>query len=189
MFSQVVSTLLRLTAAHAEQWLPVRGSRTIPVYGFERFADPPPLEIDVARLLESFARGRVVLEDSWTRLMQAPRLEALTSLADEAAAALDEATRSDTPSGIDDVSFYFPDDVWARLVYDLALTARGRVAELDQVVAALVPIYFGRVASLVIEARDMTTQQAEALVERQAKAFELAKADFVGRWLAGEGLA
>jgi hypothetical protein len=189
MFSQVVSTLLRLTAAYAEQWLPVRGSRTIPVYGFERFADPPPLEIDVARLLESFARGRVVLEDSWARLMPASRLEVLTSLADEAAAALDEATRSDTPSGIDDASFYFPDDVWARLLYDLALTARGRLAELDQVVAALVPIYFGRVASLVIEARDLTTQQAEALVERQARAFELAKPDFVGRWRAGEGLS
>jgi hypothetical protein len=189
MFSQVVGTLLRLTASHAEQWLSVRGSRSIPVYGFERFADPPPLEIDVTRLLESFARGRVVLEDSWARLMPAARVEALTSLADEAAAALDEATRPDTPSGIDDASFHFPDDVWARLVYDLALSARGRGNELDLVVAALVPIYFGRVASLVIEARDMTTQQAEALVERQARAFELAKPGFVDRWRAGEGLS
>jgi hypothetical protein len=121
--------------------------------------------------------------------MPAARLEALTSLADEAAAALDEATRSDTPSGIDDATFHFPDDVWARLIYDLALAARGRVAELDPVVAALVPIYFGRVASLVIEAREMTTQQAEALVERQAGAFELAKPDFVERWRSGEGLS
>ncbi len=55
-------------------------------------------------------------------------------------------------------------------------------------IAALVPIYFGRVASLVIEARDMTTQQAESLVERQARAYEQAKPSFAERWRAGEGL-
>ena len=59
---------------------------------------------------------------------------------------------------------------------------------MDRMIAALVPIYFGRVASLVIEARDMTTQQAETLVERQARAYEQAKPGFVERWRAGEGL-
>jgi hypothetical protein len=55
-------------------------------------------------------------------------------------------------------------------------------------IAALVPIYFGRVASLVIEARDMTSTQAESLVERQARAFEQAKPSFSERWRKGEGL-
>jgi hypothetical protein len=59
---------------------------------------------------------------------------------------------------------------------------------MDRLIAALVPIYFARVASLVIEARDMTTQQAETLVERQARAFEAAKPDFATRWREGEGL-
>jgi hypothetical protein len=189
MFSQVVSTLLRLTIAHAEHWLPVRGSHAVPVYGFERYADPPPLDIDVTRLLESFARGRVALEGSWAQLVAPPRLEALTSLADEAAAVLDEVTRADTPTSVDDATFHFPDDLWARIVYDLALAARAPLLELDHIVAALVPIYFARVASLVIEAREMTTVQAEALVERQAQAFELAKPVFVERWRSGEGLA
>jgi hypothetical protein len=60
--------------------------------------------------------------------------------------------------------------------------------DMDRLIAALVPIYFARVASLVIEARDMTTQQAETLVERQARAFEQAKPSFAERWQAGEGL-
>jgi hypothetical protein len=50
-------------------------------------------------------------------------------------------------------------------------------------------MYFARVASLVIEAREMTVQQAEALVERQAQAFELAKPEFAERWLEGAGPA
>jgi hypothetical protein len=184
MFSQVVGTLLRLVTAHADRWLPVRGSHAVPVYGFERFADPPPLEVDLARLLDSFSRARVTLADTWRLLIVPSRSEAVLSLADEAAAALDESGRADTPTGIDDVAFHLPDELWANVLYDLALAVRDGVAEVERVVAALVPIYFARVASLVIEARELTTQQAETLVERQARAFELAKPDFVERWLA-----
>ena len=42
MFSQVVATMLRLTARHAERWLSVQGSHDVPAYGFERVIDPPP---------------------------------------------------------------------------------------------------------------------------------------------------
>ena len=47
------------------------------------------------------------------------------------------------------------------------------------------PIYFGRVASFVIENRDMTTDEAEECVERQAREFELLKPYLVERWNAG----
>ena len=189
MFSQVVGTLLRLTVAHAQHWLPVQGSHAVPVYGFERYADPPPLEVDVLRLLETFARGRVSSGEMWRAMVTPGRMQALEVLADEAAAALDETTRPDTPSDVTDIEFHLPDELWARILYDLALYARDPAASMDAIVAALVPIYFARVASLVIETRDMTTQQAEPLVERQARAFELAKPRFVERWQAGEGIA
>jgi hypothetical protein len=78
-------------------------------------------------------------------------------------------------------SFFFPDDVWARVIYDLVVTAR-TAESLDACVAALVPIYFGRVASLVIENRDLSTERAEAHVERQAREFERLKPYLVGRW-------
>ncbi|MFO7532406.1 MAG: hypothetical protein R6W93_08070 [Candidatus Limnocylindrales bacterium] len=189
MFSQVVATLLRLTVEHADHWLSVRGSHTVPTYGFERYADPPPLEVDVTRLLAAFARGRVTVGDAWARLVPPARMEALDILATEAAAALDEITRADTPTTADDVDFQFSDDLWAHILYDLSLAARGDSMEMDHMIAALVPIYFARVASLVIEAREMTTQQSESLVERQARAYEQAKPDFVERWRAGVGLS
>ncbi len=188
MFSQVVSTMLRLTVEHAELWLNVRGSHAVPTYGFERYADPPPLEVDVTRLLAAFARGRVAVGDAWELLVAPARMEALDVLAIEAAAALDEITRADTPTSVEDAVFHFSDDLWARIIYDLALAARGDTMDMDRMIAALVPIYFARVASLVIEAREMTTQQAELLVERQARAYEQAKPSFVERWRAGDGL-
>jgi glucosylglycerate synthase len=186
MFSQVVSTLLRLTERHAERWLRVEGSHDVPVYGFERFADPPPLAVDVARLLESFSRGRVSVGDAWERLLAPEQLAAVMRLAHEAGEGVDAASRADTPTTIDDVAFAFPDEVWARTIYDMAIAARDRVMPMDRLVAALVPLYFGRVASLVIETREMTTDAAEAVVERQARAFEVAKPGFVARWRAGQ---
>jgi hypothetical protein len=188
MFSQVVATMLRLTVEHADHWLTVHGSHAVPTYGFERYADPPPLEVDVVRLLTAFTRGRVTNDDAWRLLFAPERMTALEGLAGDAANVLDEITRPDTPTTVDDVVFHLSDDLWARIIYDLALTARGATMEMDRLIAALVPIYFARVASLVIEAREMTTQQAESLVERQARAFELAKPSFVERWHAGEGL-
>ncbi len=188
MFSQVVATMLRLTVEHADHWLSVHGSHAVPTYGFERYADPPPLEVDVVRLLAAFTRGRVANSDAWALLFPAERMTALEGLATDAAATLDEITRSDTPTSADDADFHFSDDLWARVIYDLALVARGSTMDMDRLIAALVPIYFARVASLVIEARDMTTQQAETLVERQARAYEQAKPGFVERWESGEGL-
>ena len=79
-------------------------------------------------------------------------------------------------------AFHFPDDVWARVIYDMIIAARDPQPSLETLVASLVPIYFGRVASFVIENRSVTTDQAEERVERQAREFELLKPYLVKRW-------
>jgi len=79
-------------------------------------------------------------------------------------------------------AFHFPDDLWARLVYDLVIRARAADPPIESLVAALVPIYFGRVGSFIIENRHQTTEQAEDRVERQAREFELLKPYLVERW-------
>jgi hypothetical protein len=83
-------------------------------------------------------------------------------------------------------SYHFPDDLWARVIYDLVVAARAPKQPLERLVAALVPIYFGRVGSFVIENRHITTEQAEDRVERQAREFELLKPYLVERWTSQE---
>ena len=80
--------------------------------------------------------------------------------------------------------FHFPDDLWARLIYDLVIATRVGDVDTAQLVAALMPIYFGRVGSFVIENRNVTTADAEERVERQAREFELLKPYLVDRWTA-----
>ena len=163
MFSQVVGTILRLTERHAERWLDVKGSHAIPDYGFERIGDPPPLLVNLGRLIVEFEGGRENNAEDWAQTLSPAVLESVMEL----------------PA---DGEFSFPDDLWARVVYDTAVANHARSVPIDELVAALVPLYFGRVASLITEAESLSTDAAEALVERQARAFEAAKPYFVERW-------
>jgi hypothetical protein len=182
MFSQVVGTLLRLTERHADRWLDVQGSHDIPAYGFERIIEPPPLNVNVRRLLDEFAKARLTMGERWEAVLSRESLGVVMRLAEEAEQAVDAATRADKPVEIERSGFHFPDEAWARLIYDVLLAHHARRLPLEQLVASIVPLYFGRVAGLVIETRDMTTDQAEVLVDRQARAFELGKPYLVERW-------
>ncbi len=195
MFRQVVGTILRLASDNAQHWLPIRGSHDVPAYGFERLMDPPPLELDVLRLLAVFHQGSLALRQAWAEMLTPATLEAIEAIAGEAGEVADHAgVATDEPGdGRSNASptertaaalaaFHFPDGMWARTIYDLIVGARREPASIERFVAALVPIYFGRVGSFVIENRDLTTDQAEERVERQAREFELLKAYLAERW-------
>ncbi|HEX5465250.1 MAG TPA: hypothetical protein VFW92_01110 [Candidatus Limnocylindrales bacterium] len=186
MFSQVVSTLLRLTERHADHWLAVQGSHEVPVYGFERLGDPPPLQVDVARLLDELGKGTITVGDEWAAALAPETLTVVQRLADEARVLAEGAVHGDPQGTLDGATFNFPDETWARVVYDTILAQRAGKLSTERLVTALVPLYFGRVASLILETRELTTDQAEAFVERQARAFELAKPYLVRGWEAIE---
>ena len=195
MFRQVVGTILRLASTHPDNWLAIQGSHDIPAYGFERIIDPPPLEVNTLRLLTEFHGGSLTLADTWRRMFAPQNLDTVLVLAREAGKLVDAArarlgiagdgtsTTATTLEMADALAaFHFPDDLWARLIYDLVICARSADPPIENLVAALVPIYFGRVGSFVIENRHQTTDEAEDRVERQARQFELLKPYLVERW-------
>ena len=195
MFRQVVGTILRLATTYADKWLSIRGSHDVPAYGFERIIDPPPLEVNSIRLLSEFNSGALTMASTWEAMIARDNLETVMELAAEAGRLTDHArtrlgiggdvasTRATTVEMADALAaFHFPDDLWARVIYDLVVAARDKPADVERFVAALVPIYFGRVGSFVIENRSITTEQAEDRVERQAREFELLKPYLVERW-------
>ena len=179
MFSQVLATILRLTDDHADRWLETHGSHEVPLYGFERVVEPPPLGVDVARLLGEFGRGRLADDSAWAQMLARETLAAVTDLAAEAESIALEAASG---SSIGPADFVFSDEAWARVVYDVCLATHTAAVPVERIVAALVPLYFGRVAGLLIEVADLTGEQAEGVVERQARAFEIGKPYLVRRW-------
>ena len=197
MFRQVVGTILRLAAAHPDAWLDVKGSHDVPAYGFERIMDPPPLEVNTLRLLSEFHAGALTMADTWSAMLAPDNFETVMTLAREAgelAAAVqhrlgiggenDNVHASTLEMAEALVGFHFPDDLWARLIYDLVIATRRDDMDNEALVAALVPIYFGRVGSFVVENRHVDTADAEERVERQAREFELLKPYLVERWKA-----
>ena len=195
MFRQVVGTILRLANKHSSHWLDIKGSHDVPAYGFERIIDPPPLEVNTLRLLSEFHAGSLTLADTWRTMLAPATFATVMELGAEAGRLGDAAqarlgiggdvasTTATTLQMADAVStFHFPDDLWARLIYDLVIAARDPKPSLEALVASLVPIYFGRVGSFIIENRSVTTAQAEDRVERQAREFELLKPYLVDRW-------
>ena len=179
MFRQVVGTMLAMARQNAPRWLDISGSHDVPAYGFERYADPPAVEIDTPRLLGLFAAGATADVETWRRTFAPEQLERVVALAGEAGAATGAARGT--------AGFRFPDELWARLVYDLLLAASFGETPAEQLVDAFTSIYFGRVASHVLAGRRLSAEQAEELVERQAREFEAQKPYLVGRWREAAG--
>ena len=203
MFREVVGTLLTMARDNADRWLSITGSHEVPAYGFERYAEPAPLEVNTLRLLSQFHSGSLTLADTWQRMLLPDNYECVMELARDAGRMAEDAANKlgiDAESGqgsaghgglpsTDDLSdavadFHFPDDLWARVFYDLMVTASFGELPMERLVAAFVPIYFGRVGRLVIEGRRLSGEQAEERVDRQAREFELLKPYLVEHWQA-----
>jgi glucosylglycerate synthase len=201
MFRQVVGTLLSMARDNADRWLAITGSHEVPAYGFERYAEPAPLEVNTLRLLSQFHSGSLTASDTWRQMLRPDDYECVMELAGDAGRLAEAAANKlgiDAESGegsaghgglpsTDELSdavadFQFPDDLWARVFYDLLVSASFGELPTERLVAAFVPIYFGRVGRFIIENRRLSGEQAEDRVERQAREFELLKPYLVEQW-------
>jgi glucosylglycerate synthase len=198
MFRQVVGTILAMAGRSPAAWLDVHGSHEIPAYGFERWVEPSPLTVNTLRLLSEFGAGRVSHADAWHAVLAPEHAAAAEELAVEAARLAETAaTRlgighetGGEPVPTDQMSdavaaYHFPDELWAEIIYDIVVAARFGSLSSERLVQALVPLYFGRVGSLIVECRRLSQEDSEDRVERQARAFELRKPYLVDREGAG----
>ncbi|HEY8656915.1 MAG TPA: glycosyltransferase [Candidatus Limnocylindria bacterium] len=152
MFSQVVGTAFRMAAANRPIWSKVTASRPTEVIGDMTPVEPEAVNASVEILEQKFAAGRAEFGTRWSELLSSP-----------------------LPDRIED-------EAWARIVYDFLIAAAREPGRVGDDVRALVPLYFGRVAAFIDRAKDLDTAGSEALVERQAEAFEATKAHLAERW-------
>jgi hypothetical protein len=158
--------------------------------------------VNAIRLLAELHGGSLTVADTWRRTLDPANVDMVLTLAEEAGKLADTASHrlglggEGNPPQVTTLqmaealaAFHFPDDLWARVIYDLVLATRRAEVDTATLVAALVPIYFGRVGSFIIENRNLTTADAEERVERQAREFELLKPYLVDRWKAEDRAA
>ena len=73
-------------------------------------------------------------------------------------------------------SFHFSADLWIRCLYDSLVAFHRPGADRERLLAALTPLYFGRTAGFISDTLDMTTDQAERVIDDQARAVRGAQA-------------
>ena len=166
MFRQVVGTLFRLAGRYQDRWLRVRGSHAIPEYGFERVIAPEVVHVNHAKLIDEFETARLSAGGAWGELLAPEQLERVMSL--------------DLPP--EPAAFHFPAELWIRCLYDALLAYHRPGVDREGLLAALTPLYFGRTAGFIAETHEMSTDQAERVIEAQAREFETLKPYLVSRW-------
>lgn len=146
-------------------WQKVRGSEPVPWFG-------PPLEMAAAQseinrkpMLESFRLGCQNLTDVWNLILAPATLLELRRLARQP-----------------EEQFRFPDEIWARVIYDFALGYHFRAMGRDHLLEAITPLYLGWAASFTQESQDAGAEEVEGRLERLSLQFEAQKRYLISRW-------
>ena len=156
MFTQVVGTLLILARRNAALWLPVTGSRDVPVIGEITAVEPEPVNVNVRTLVERFRAGTTEEGDAWTGIFSVDTRDIAN-----------KAAETGNASAIGS-------RLWAKAVFEVVAAAKTR-DDTDALAHALLPLYFARVAALIGEVQGLDQAAAERVVEQQALAFEQTK--------------
>jgi glycosyltransferase involved in cell wall biosynthesis len=168
MLHQVVGSVFLLMAEYEPVWRARTGSEPVEVFGFRFDVGLDPIDVNLQRMLSAFARGCQELGEVWSRAMSPKTWKSVQQLGESAA----------TSSG----RFHLDDELWTRLVMDLACAHKSRPVAPGHLLKSLTPLYLARVASFVIETRDMVSSEVEDRIEELCLCFERNKPYLTTRW-------
>ena len=80
MLTQVVGSVFRLMDTHTGVWMPVQGSRDVPVFGFRFDVGLEPIQVNLERMIQHFRRGLEDLGEVWEVALQPDAARELRSL-------------------------------------------------------------------------------------------------------------
>jgi len=165
MFRQVVHTLFVLMGKHESVWKAVKGSRTVPMFGTQKFMEPEPIQVDLERLVTEYKTGFRQFKGLYQDIFCSECFEELKRC----------ATKAKT-------KFVMPVTTWVHVLYETAATFHSWKHNRTQLINLVTPLYLGRVASFINRTRKMTSSQAEEIVEEQAQVFEDYKDYLIQVW-------
>lgn len=167
MFRQVVGTIFAMLPNFDTCWTKVKYSKPTAIYGFGlgEVEMPPKVDVDSRNLLQKFHQGFEEYNAIWTQILSADVYQKLLEI-----------------GAMQMTEFNFPTDLWARLLFDVAIAYRDAIVERDSIMDALIPLYFGRTLSFVKRTQRMSIKQAEEAIEEDCITFETAKPYLIKRW-------
>jgi hypothetical protein len=162
MLAQTLGACFTLMERHGDLWLEVRGSEPIPAVGEPQPPGVEPLTVDVEGMQEAFRLGVRDLAPIWELVLAPETLAEVLALGGG--------------------HLRFPDDLWARVVYDFALGHHYSVVHRDHLLRSLAPLYLGRTAAFVLASQAAGAAVSQAQLDAVATAFERQKPYLVEHW-------
>src|SRR5438094_2073994 len=127
MLVQVMGAVFALMEEQQFVWAEVKGSNPVKLFGFQYDVGVEPVNVNVDRMISSFRQGIADLSPIWREMLAPGTLEGVLLL-------------KDCPLQ----AFRIPDGLWARLVYDVAVSYHHRVMPREHLLKAFTPLYLGR---------------------------------------------
>jgi glycosyltransferase involved in cell wall biosynthesis len=165
MLVQVVGSVFTLMEEYHSVWSKRSGSEPVDLFGFRFDVGLDPIAVNTERMLNAFRRGCEDLGEVWAAALEPGTLEDIIRLARE-------------PGN----TFHLPDELWARIVIDLACSHKSNPVERGHLLRSLTPLYLARVASFVIETRELYAAQVDEKIENLCLCFETLKPYLTARW-------
>lgn len=166
MFRQVVYPIFEIMENNQEKWKGIHGSEPIPIYGEPIQKEPEAFNVDLPGMIENFKEAFKNISVLWESIINPESFSMLKGL----------VRKRNTEN------FLMPTEDWTKIVYDFAATFHNWKKDRKNLVDIMRPLYYARVASFINRTRDMTTQQAEEVIEQQAQTFEDLKPYLLQRW-------
>jgi hypothetical protein len=165
VLSDAVGTLFDEMEKTAEVWQRIRGSRPVSSFGLRFDMDADPITVDVKPMIESYRLGCQSLQDIWAAAMPPATVLELRRMC-----------------RLTDDNFCFPNELWARTIYDFAVGYRLRAIGRDHLLRALTPLYLGWMSSFILSVGESTPAEVEDRIETLCRAFESQKPYLISRW-------
>jgi glycosyltransferase involved in cell wall biosynthesis len=165
MFRQILSALFSLMEQYESLWKTIRGSEPVETFGFEGYVEPEPVNVNLEGMVELFKTGYQQFSPLWKDILSKMSFGQICKSAE-----------------MDSTRFYFPTDVWVRILYELAATYHAWKTNREKLLGLMTPLYYARVASFVRQSWEMNSEEAETLVEEQAVKFETQKDYLIKVW-------
>jgi glycosyltransferase involved in cell wall biosynthesis len=165
MFRQVLSALFSLMERHESYWIGVKGSEPLGLFGFDGTLEPEPVKVNLELMVDLFKTGFQQFSSLWKDIFTEESFEEIKKAAE-----------------LKPEEFYLSTNAWVKILYQLAATFHQWTINRNKLLDVMTPLYFARVASFVRQSREMSSLEAEALVEDQAVKFEEQKGYLIKVW-------
>lgn len=174
MLQQVVGSVFLLMEQYEHVWMKMPEIRPAELYGFRYQVAVDPIAVNVERMVSAFCKGCLELAEIWSIALAPSTHHAVLELAGHCR----------NGSG-----FHFPDELWTRVVYDMACAYKREPLSRGHIVRSLTPLYLARVASFVELTREENAEQVEERVENLCRSFERMRPYLRNAWSADPHVA